>query len=113
MYPYDGRRRASIYRGRGGATQTGGYRSEPAGDGQGVWTPQERGAEQTRRAAADATAAATAEANMQAAINSINNNGSLTAFQKYQRLSALNYSGKSAAEYTMLIQARDAASKLL
>jgi len=49
---------------------------------------------------------------MQAAIDAINNNGALTAFQKYQKLSALNYSGYG-KEFTILQQARAAASKLL
>jgi len=92
----------------------GGYHFEDAGDkAGGVWTPEMRAEEFARRRDADAAAAATAEANMQAAIGAINGDDTLTQQQKVSRLGTLTASGYSEREFTMLWDAQAAAAALL
>jgi hypothetical protein len=84
----------------------GGYRFVDAGDGQGVWTPEMRDAERTRRNAAQAASAAQAEAAMQTQIDAILNNGALSNAQKYAQLSRLVASGYSRKEFQMIDDAK-------
>jgi len=98
---------------RRGKINTGGYRFEDAGDGQGVWTDAERAAEGARRRAAQAAAAAQAEANTQARIDATMNDATLTAQQKVNAIAKLTASGYSRAEFEMIQKAREEAESLL
>ena len=93
---------------RRGQGDTGGYAFRDSGDGQGgVWTDSKKAAEAARRKESQAEKAEEALADMEAKIQAIQTDESLSLHEKKRRLNLLTASGYSDAEFRLLREAQE------